>query len=243
MIEFRAVSKRFGALPVLHNLSFLIPSGRVFFILGASGTGKSVALKCLTGLCPINAGTILLDGRIISGATEAEFRVLRRQLSLVAQLPALLDSRNLFENVTLGIRDRVFRERAQTAERCLEAVGLGELVEGLSQTFPSQLSYGQQKRIAIARSLALNPDWLLFDEPTTGLDPRTTIEIFRLIRTVADDHRKSVVVVSHDVRNALRFGDQLAFLEAGASIAQGTPDEIRASAHPLVREFLLEARA
>ena len=238
MIEFRNVDKSFGPRSVLRDLSFRVPKGQIYFILGRSGTGKSVTLKSLVGLIRPDGGEILVDGESLRDRTESDFGRIRRKCGLVFQLPALLDSRSLFDNLILGIRALPLKEQIARARQSLTEVGLEKLWSTIAVTVPPALSYGEQKRIALARTLVLDPEYILFDEPTTGLDPLNSRRIHDLIRNVVSHRAKTAIVVSHDVRNALRTADRVAIMAAGQIVDQGTPNEIAVSRRAETRAFL-----
>lgn len=243
MIQFKNVYKSFGPKRVLSDLNLSVQRGQIFFILGKSGTGKSVALKTLVGLLRPDSGEITLDGERIDQKSELEFLEIRKKCGIVFQLPALLDSRNLFENCCFGVRHLPMKQQIARCEKILPEVGLETLLPVLVQKYPPQLSYGEQKRLAIARTLIINPDYILFDEPTTGLDPETSRIIHELIRSISTHLNKTSIVVSHDMKNALQTANYLAVLDAGRVIAEGTPQVLAASQVPLVRDFLRDLRA
>ena len=241
MISFRGVEKSFGDRPVLRGVSFDANPGEIIFLLGRSGTGKSVLLKSIVGLIRPDAGQILVDGRDVTRLTEPELAEVRRQCGMVFQHPALFDSMNVFENVAYGLR----RHRADwTAERvtervkqCLARVQLPDI----EQKMPAEISYGMQKRVSLARTLAVSPRTLLFDEPTTGLDPITTTAINRLILNLSRDLETTSLVVSHDMGCALAIADRILVIDQGRIVANGTAEDLRSSEHPLTRDFLREA--
>jgi phospholipid/cholesterol/gamma-HCH transport system ATP-binding protein len=242
MIVFDKVFKSFGPKHVLNGLSLEIHKGDVFFILGRSGTGKSVALKHLVGLLRPDSGRIVLDDEEIQNFNEAQFAPVRRKCGIVFQLPALLDSRTVFENITFGIRDIPLKEQVEKSKKILNEVNLEDLVPIMSTRYPPQLSYGEQKRLALARTLLVDPEYILYDEPTTGLDPIISRAIHDLIRRVSRDLGKTSVVVSHDMRNALATADKIAVLDAGQVVDFGTPAEILKSRVSLTVEFLADQR-
>ena len=242
MIEFKNVFKAFGPKKVLNGLSLQIKKGEIFFILGRSGTGKSVALKHLVGLLKADSGEIFLDQIPLHKLNEMEFGPIRKKCGLVFQLPALLDSRTLFENISFGIRDLPLKTQIERTKKILPQVSLGNLLADISIKYPPQLSYGEQKRLALARTLVVDPDYVLYDEPTTGLDPITSRSVHELIKSVSRDLGKTAVVVSHDMRNALSTADKIAVLDAGRVIDLGTPDEILKSKVKLTVDFLSDLK-
>jgi len=243
MIRFQELRKSFGSKNILNGLDLEINTGEVFFILGRSGTGKSVALKHLVGLLKADSGKIWIDDEEISNYSEQAFYPIRRKCGLVFQLPALVDSRNHYENLVLGIRHLPIEEKKNKIEWALEAVGLEKLIPNLFDRFPPSISYGEQKRLALARTLLPNPEILLYDEPTTGLDPKSSVHIHKLIRGISLNEGKTSVVVSHDMRNALATADRLAVLDAGQVVDLGTPEQILASKVPMTAAFLEDLKA
>lgn len=242
MIAFRDVYKAFGPKKVLNGLTLEIHKGEIFFILGRSGTGKSVALKHLVGLLKADRGEIELDEQRIERFSEAQFGPVRRKCGLVFQLPALLDSRTIFENVTFGIRSVPLSEQVKRAQRMLKEVNLERLIPTMSEKYPPQISYGEQKRVALARTLIIEPSYVLYDEPTTGLDPITSKAVHELIRNVSRSLGTTAVVVSHDMKNALATADRIAVLDAGRVVDIGTPADILKSTVPLTSAFLKDLK-
>lgn len=242
LIEFQDVYKAFGEKKVLNGISLKINKGERFFILGKSGTGKSVLLKTLVGLLHPDSGKILLDGEEIQNFSETKFNRIRRKCSIVFQLPALLDSLNLFENIAFGIQALPGKDKIQRVGHSLEAVGLKHLEKALFTKRPPELSYGEQKRMALARVLALDPDYILYDEPTTGLDPMTSRVIHNLILDVSKNLGKTSVVVSHDMPNALKTASTIALVDAGKLIFQGTPTAVLECKDPLAVAFMKEVK-
>ncbi len=236
MISFDSVSKSFGDRKILSNISFEIKSGEKLFLLGRSGIGKSVTLKLLVGILNPDAGKIQIDKNILPTTDEGVLAQVRRNCSLVFQLPTLIDSRSLFDNACLGIRGLSLKDRIQKVSAALEEVGLGHLTENSSNIFPPHLSYGEQKRVSLARTLAVDPAYILYDEPTTGMDPQTARMIHKLISKIGN--RKTSLVVSHDMRNALETADRIILIDGGEIQDSGTPSELLKSRHPLTREFL-----
>lgn len=243
MIRFENVYKSFGNKHILNGLNLEVQNSEVFFILGRSGTGKSVALKHLVGLLKADSGKIWVDQDEISHYNESEFQRIRQKCGLVFQLPALVDSRNLYENLVLGIRHMPSSQKKQKLEWALHAVRLERLLPTLFDRYPPSLSYGEQKRLALARTLLPEPQILLYDEPTTGLDPKTSIQIHELIKSISRNEGKTSIVVSHDMKNALATADKVAVLDAGKVVDSGSPQYILQSKIELTRAFLEDLRA
>lgn len=240
MIEFKRLVKSFGERTILKGLNLRIEAGEIFFILGTSGTGKSVLLKNLVGLLKPDSGEIWVDGEEVSGLSEFEYLRIRKKCGMVFQQPALFDSLTVFENVAFGLRRLEDLTEEQIKERVLEALEAVH-IKGVEDQLPTEISYGMQKRVSLARTLALKPKILLFDEPTTGLDPITTNAVNDLIQELSRKFKTTSIVVSHDMACALGIADRIVVLDQGEIVDQGTPDQLKKSKAPLVRDFLAEA--
>jgi phospholipid/cholesterol/gamma-HCH transport system ATP-binding protein len=242
MIRFEHVIKRFGDRTVLKGLTFEIKEGEILFVLGTSGTGKSVLLKNIVGLLRPDEGKIWIDNQEVSKFTEEEYFPVRKKCGMVFQHPALFDSLTVYENVAFGLRKhyQMSEEKIQARVReCLSLVNLS----GIEQKMPTEISYGMQKRVSLARTVAIEPRILLFDEPTTGLDPVTTNAVNRLIYDLSRTLKTTSIVVSHDMGCALEIADRIIVLDKGEIVEQGTPDQLKKSAQPLVKDFLAETLA
>lgn len=239
MIEINNLSKSFGDRTILRNLDLKIKSGEIVFVLGTSGTGKSVLLKLLVGLLKYERGSIKIDQQDITSFDENDFFEVRKKCGMVFQHPALFDSLSVFENVAYGLRKTTKMSEQQIVDRvvhCLKSVNL----PNIEKKRPLDLSYGMQKRVSLARTLATQPQILLFDEPTTGLDPISTTAINELILKLSREYKTTSIVVSHDMQCALSIADRIVVLSAGDIVAQGSPAELKQSQVPLVQEFLSE---
>ncbi len=237
MIELRGVHKAFGGRPVLAGVDLMVGRGEVVCVVGTSGVGKSVTIKHLVGFLRVDAGEIWFDGRRIDDLPDREFAAIRRRIAMVFQSSTLFDAMTLAENVALPLRKhRRMRAGAALVEarRRLEEVHLAEL----GDRYPAEVSDGVRKRAAIARALTIEPEVVLFDEPTTGLDPTSARRIDRLIRELADRRGVTAIVVSHDLTSIFAIADRIALLYRGVVHACGTPGEIRASADPVVLQFI-----
>ena len=239
MIEFKNLVKRFGARTVLNGLNLKIPEGEILFILGTSGTGKSVLLKNILGLMTPDEGEIWIDGEEVSKFTEDQYLPIRKKCGMVFQSPALFDSLTVFENVAFGLRRHFQLSDEDLKKKVYRALELVHL-QDIDEKKPAQISFGMQKRVSLARTIALSPKILLFDEPTTGLDPITTTAVNELIQDLSQRLKTTSIVVSHDMKCALSIAHQIVVLDEGTIAAQGTPEELKRSPHPLVREFLAE---
>jgi phospholipid/cholesterol/gamma-HCH transport system ATP-binding protein len=239
MIEFKNLVKSFGDREVLKGLSLRINEGEILFILGTSGTGKSVLLKNIVGLLKPDSGEIWIDGEEVSGLSEADYLPIRKKCGMVFQHPALFDSLTIFENVAFGLRRHFQLEEDEISRKVNRALELVHL-SGVLEKKPGQISYGMQKRVSLARTIALEPKILLFDEPTTGLDPITTNAVNQLILELSRSLKTTSLVVSHDMHCALAIADKIVVLDQGRIVEFGTPEELKRSQVPLVREFLAE---
>jgi len=239
MIKFKNVVKRFGDRTILKGITFDVPEAQILFILGTSGTGKSVLLKSIVGLLTPEEGEIWIDGELVSTKTEAEYFVVRKSCGMVFQHPALFDSLTIFENVAYGLRKHFNLTEEEIELKVNKALSLVNL-PGVTLRMPQELSYGMQKRASLARTVALEPRILLFDEPTTGLDPVTTTAINKLIFDLSRELKTTSMVVSHDMKCALDIADYIVVLSEGHVVEKGTPDELRKSTQPLVVDFLSE---
>lgn len=233
----RDVYKAFGTKEVLKGFTLEVYEGETLSIIGQSGAGKSVALKHIVGLLQPDRGEILVDGeRVADLAREALYR-LRRKAGYVFQFAALFDSMTIEENVAMGLRrmsEMTADEIHGRVEECLRLVEL----EGYGARYPAELSGGEKKRAGLARAIATKPKYLLYDEPTTGLDPVTTAVIDRLVIRMAEELGVTGVVITHDMDSAYRVSDRIAMLYDGRVRFLGTPDEIRASGDPVVKAFI-----
>ncbi len=238
IIEFRGVCKAFGDKHVLRGVDLSVRRGEVLVILGGSGTGKSVALRQMNGLDHPDRGEVLLDGREISSLAEEELGGVRRRVGILFQGGALFDSMTVFENVAFALREHTAMGEAEVAARVREVLGFVNLGTEVEPLLPSSLSGGMKKRVSLARTIALKPDVILYDEPTTGLDPVTSMTINRLIADLNARLATTSVVVTHDIVSALFVADRIAFLKNGRFVFVGTPDEARVSSVPELRAFL-----
>lgn len=237
MIRFVGLQKRFGTRQVLDGVDITIGKGEVFFIIGQSGVGKSVLIKHLIGLLRPDAGEIWLDDQEISKFTERQYYAVRRRCGMVFQHSTLFDSLTCIENVALPIRKhKRLGMRAALAE-ALERLRQVHMEE-FAWTYPAALGDGMRKRVAIARTLTLDPEFVLFDEPTTGLDPISARRVDVLIRELADRLGVTCVVVSHDLTSILSIADRIVMLYRGKVRLIGTRDEFRSSPDPVVRQFI-----
>jgi phospholipid/cholesterol/gamma-HCH transport system ATP-binding protein len=235
MIVLDGLAKGFGSKQVLDGLSLRIPDGRNTVIIGYSGTGKSVTLKLIAGLLQPDAGSVTVDGAVVHEMDRDELVELRGQVGYVFQFAALFDSLTVSENIRLGLVRRKLDE-ATIRDRVAESLAVVNL-EGVEEKMPAELSGGMRKRVGIARALALRPRYVLYDEPTTGLDPVTAAVMDQLMIKTRD-LGVTGVIVSHDMRSAFSVGDRIAMLYEGRIRQEGTVAEIQATADPVVRQFI-----
>jgi phospholipid/cholesterol/gamma-HCH transport system ATP-binding protein len=236
VIEFQDLHKAFGEKRVLTGLSLTVQDGETLVIIGYSGTGKSVALKHVVGLLHPDAGDVIVDGRAVSLLDRDGLTDLRRGIGYVFQFAALFDSMTVAENVALGLRRRGLSDE-EIEDRVREALALVDL-SGTEERLPAELSGGMRKRAGIARAIALRPRYLLYDEPTTGLDPVTSAVMDRLMVRAREHLGVTGVVVTHDMRSAYAVGDRVAMLYEGRIQQVGTVAEIQETEDPVVRQFI-----
>jgi phospholipid/cholesterol/gamma-HCH transport system ATP-binding protein len=242
-ISFRHIRKAFGTKVIFTDLTLDLFRGETVTIMGASGSGKSVLLKMLIGLLPADGGQILLDGQDVCKMNDEQLAVVRRRIAYLFQGAALFDSLSVGENVAYGLREQFWNtmNEAEIQARVghsLELVGL----PGTESMQPSDLSGGMKKRVGLARTLALQPEVILYDEPTTGLDPVNTARINHLIITIQKALKLTSVVVTHDMGTAFSVSDRMAMIGRGSILLVGTKEEFKATRDPTVRDFI-EGRA
>lgn len=241
MIRLENVHKAFGPKQVLTGFTLEVREGDIVVILGYSGTGKSVAIKHIVGLLEPDKGTVFVDGLEVPRLSRTELYELRSKIGYVFQFAALFDSLTVGDNVAMGLRKQRRMTEAEIAERVHEALDLVDLPDAAGQ-MPSDLSGGMRKRVGIARAIALRPKYLLYDEPTTGLDPVTSAVIDELMLRMQRQLGVTSIVITHDLRTAWTVGTRIAMLYEGKVRQVGTPDEMHHSADPVVRQFI-EGRA
>jgi phospholipid/cholesterol/gamma-HCH transport system ATP-binding protein len=237
MIEVRELHKRFGTHHVLRGVNLHIEKGEAVVIIGRSGCGKSILLKHLIGLMPAEEGDVVVDGRSLKGLDERQLLHVRRKFGMLFQSSALFDSMTVAENVGFALR-RVRRFSEQEITRQVgEALEMVEL-PGTESKKPSQLSGGMRKRVGLARAIVYRPQIILYDEPTTGLDPIMADSIDRLIVRICDRLKVTSIAVTHDMRSAGRIGRRILMLEEGRIYVSAPPDELFRSKDPVVHRFV-----
>ncbi|MBN1653705.1 MAG: ABC transporter ATP-binding protein [Deltaproteobacteria bacterium] len=237
LVQFRNVTKAFGPKVVFSGLNLDIHQGESLTIIGGSGSGKSVMLKLLIGLLKCDSGTITFDGEDVTDKSENDLVKIRQRIGMLFQGAALFDSLNVRENLAYGLREHYKLSEAEISIRVnesLQYVGL----PGIEAMSPSDLSGGMKKRVGLARAITVRPEVLLYDEPTTGLDPINTTRINRLILHLKKKLKVTSVVVTHDLQSAFMISDRIAMIAGGRVVFDGTPEEIQKSVDPLVRDFV-----
>ena len=235
MIVLDNLSKSFSGRRVLDGVSLEVPDGRNTVIIGSSGAGKSVTLKLIVGLLQPDSGRVLVDDAEVQEMDRDELSALRGRIGYVFQFAALFDSMTVAENIRLGLVKRGHRDGV-IQDRIEESLAVVDL-SGSEDKYPAELSGGMRKRVGIARAIALKPSYILYDEPTAGLDPITSAVMDQLIMRTRD-LGVTGLVVTHDMRSAFSVGDRLAMLHDGSIRQVGTVDEMRASHDPIVRQFI-----
>ena len=238
IIEIQGLHKSFGSNQVLNGVNLDIYKGETLVILGGSGSGKSVLLKCVTGLMTADSGSIRLSGEEIVGRGERELLPLRKTMGILFQGGALFDSMNVFDNIAFGFHEYAKDMAPEKVEA--EVMQLLEVVKlpDIRTKMPAELSGGMQKRVALARAVSMKPGIMFYDEPTTGLDPETARSIYRLIKDMEKRLSVTSVVVSHDIELAFTIADRIAFLKDGQMAFVGSMDELRQCTHSGVCSFI-----
>ncbi|HEY2409856.1 MAG TPA: ATP-binding cassette domain-containing protein [Polyangiaceae bacterium] len=243
IIQFKGVRKAFGPKIIYSGLNLSVARGEVLTICGGSGVGKSVMLKMLIGLLAADAGEIWFDSEDVTKLDEERLARVRQRIAMLFQGAALFDSLSVGENVAYGLEEH-FREKMTERERTERVEWALSLVDlpGIEQLSPADLSGGMRKRVGLARAIAVQPEVLLYDEPTTGLDPINTARVNHLITGLQQKLNITSLVVTHDMKSAFTISDRIAMVHSGRIIAHGTPDEFRATTDQRVSDFI-EGRA
>lgn len=237
MIEIRKLYKSFQSKVVLNDLNLDIKKAETKVIIGRSGAGKSVLLKTINGLIKPDYGSIHIDGVDVTQLSEKAFNKLRMEIGMVFQSGALFDSMNVAENVAFVLNEFMELDKKTVDHKVSAALGLVGL-KGAEELMPSSLSGGMRKRVSLARVLCMEPQIILYDEPTSDVDPVTAATLNNLIIELRDKLRVTSIVVTHDMNAAYKVADSIAMIYNGTIIADGTPEEIRKSTHPVVRQFI-----
>lgn len=237
MIEVQHVSKRFGATQVLTDISAVFETGKVNMIIGKSGSGKSVLAKCIVGLHVPDEGRVLYDGRSFHELEKEEKRQVRQEIGMLFQSSALFDSLTVMENVMFPLKMFATMSESEMRDRaalCLKRVNIVDK----ERLFPSELSGGMQKRVGIARAIAMNPKYLFVDEPNSGLDPETSIVIDELIKELTQEYGTTTIVITHDMNSVMETGENIIFIHKGRKWWQGTREELLESDNKELNEFI-----
>lgn len=237
MIEVVDLHKTLGTQPVLCGVNLTISQGHTHVILGRSGSGKSVLLKHLVGLFQPDSGRVLIDGEDISGLRERQLGPIRKKVGILFQSGALFDSMNVGENIAFPLREAGMKDEALIQSKVAEALEMVDLA-GEEKKAPDKLSGGMRKRVGLARTIVSRPACILYDEPTTGLDPIATDSINHLIRRLQKKLHATSIVVTHDMKTAFHTADRIAFLHEGVIYFEGTTQELRASKDPVLLDFV-----
>ena len=237
MIEIRNLHKRFDDREVLKGITSKFENGKTNLIIGQSGSGKTVLLKNIVGLFTPTEGDVLYDGRSFMAMTKKERAMLRREMGMIFQSAALFDSMSVLENVMFPLdmfSDMSYKERVRRAMFCLERVNLGEA----AAKYPGEISGGMQKRVAIARAIALNPRYLFCDEPNSGLDPKTSLVIDELIHGITAEYGTTTIINTHDMNSVMGIGEHILFIYEGYAEWEGTKDEVVNSNNEKLNNFI-----
>lgn len=237
MIEVKTINKRFGENHVLKDISVKFQKGRTNLVIGQSGSGKTVLIKCLVGLHEIDSGEILFDERVFSKMSFKKRKKIRKEIGMLFQGGALFDYMNVEENVGFPIKmfsHMSLKERLDRVNFCLERVNLHKV----NKLMPSELSGGMMKRVAIARAIALNPSYLFCDEPNSGLDPQTSNVIDNLISEITKEFNMTTVINTHDMNSVMEIGDKISFLYKGELWWEGSKDQIFNTGNKEVDDFV-----
>lgn len=237
LVELRNVTFGYGDRTILRDVSLTIPRGKVTALMGASGGGKTTVLRLIGGQARAQAGQVLLDGQDVGAMSQAQLYAARRRMGMLFQFGALFTDMTVFENVAFPLREHTKLSDAMVRDIVLmklQAVGL----RGARDLMPSQISGGMARRVALARAMALDPEFIMYDEPFAGLDPISLGTSAQLIRELNDALGLTSIIVSHDLEETFKLADQVIILGPGVVAAQGTPDEVRASSDPLVHQFV-----
>ncbi|MCE5312117.1 MAG: ABC transporter ATP-binding protein [Nitrospiraceae bacterium] len=237
MIKINALRKSFGRQQVLRGVDLEINAGELIAVIGMSGGGKSVLLKHLIGLLKPDSGEILVDGRDIVNMSQDELDVIRNKVGVLFQGGALFDSMTVYENTAFPLAEKTKLSKEQIESKvadALEDVGLN----GMGHKYPAEISGGMRKRVGLARALISEPSIVLFDEPTTGLDPITLNSIHRLIKTTQQKYGFTGIIISHEIPEIFDIADRVAVIHQGVIVQCGTADEVRNSTNPVVQQFI-----
>lgn len=237
MIEINDLHKSFDGREVLKGITSTFENGKTNLIIGQSGSGKTVLMKCIVGLFTPTQGDVLYDGRSFVGMSKRERALLRREMGMIFQSAALFDSMSVLENVMFPLdmfSDDSYKERVRRAQFCLDRVNLSEA----GAKFPGEISGGMQKRVAIARAIALKPKYLFCDEPNSGLDPKTSLVIDELIHELTQEYNTTTIINTHDMNSVMGIGEHILYIYEGNREWEGTKDEVVSSSNERLNNFI-----
>ncbi len=237
MIQINNLCKSFEDRQVLKDISTTFDNGKTNLIIGQSGSGKTVLMKCIVGLLIPEKGSILYDDRDFVSMKKTEKKLLRREMGMIFQSAALFDSMSVLENVMFPLdmfSDDTYRDRVRRAQFCLDRVNLID-AQG---KYPGEISGGMQKRVAIARAIALNPKYLFCDEPNSGLDPKTSLVIDDLIHSITEEYNMTTIINTHDMNSVMGIGDKVSFIFEGHKEWEGTKDDVFTSSNERLNNFI-----
>ncbi len=237
MIEIKHLCKSFGDKNVLKDISTIFENGKTNLIIGQSGSGKTVLVKNLVGLLTPSSGEVLYDGRDFVSMTKKEKILLRREMGMIFQSAALFDSLTVLENVMFPLdmfSSMNYRDRVKRARTCIDRVNL----TGAENKYPGEISGGMQKRVAIARAIALNPKYLFCDEPNSGLDPKTSLVIDDLLHSITQEYNITTIINTHDMNSVMGIGENIIFIHQGKKEWQGKSEDIMGSTNELLTDFI-----
>ena len=237
MIEIQSIKKSFGEKDVLKDISARFDNGQTNLIIGQSGSGKTVLMKCIVGLLTPSEGKILYDGRDFVAMKKKEKAMLRREMGMIFQSAALFDSLSVLENVMFPLdmfSNMTLREREKRAQQCLDRVNLIDA----QKKYPGEISGGMQKRVAIARAIALNPKYLFCDEPNSGLDPKTSLVIDALIHDITVEYQMTTIINTHDMNSVMGIGDSIIFIKEGHLEWRGDKTQVATSENQSLTDFI-----
>ena len=237
MIEIQSIKKSFEDREVLKDISARFDNGKTNLIIGQSGSGKTVLMKCIVGLLTPTSGKILYDGRDFVTMSKKEKAMLRREMGMIFQSAALFDSMSVLENVMFPLdmfSSMTLKERTKRAQQCLDRVNLIEA----QKKFPGEISGGMQKRVAIARAIALNPKYLFCDEPNSGLDPKTSLVIDALIHDITEEYQMTTIINTHDMNSVMGIGDSILFIKEGRQEWKGDKTQVATSNTQALTDFI-----
>ena len=237
MIEVRHLNKFFGNRQVLFDINLKLEPGICNLIIGQSGSGKTVLMKCLVGLLTPNAGEVLYDGRNFLGMDKKEKKSLRREMGMIFQSAALFDSLTVLQNVMFPLdmfSNKTYRERVKRAQFCLDRVNLLDA----QNKYPGEISGGMQKRVAIARAIALQPQYLFCDEPNSGLDPKTSLVIDALVHDITTEYNMTTIINTHDMNSVLGIGDSILYIYQGHKEWEGNKDQVFTATNQRLNDFI-----